>query len=310
FHAAGSPDSWRAAYGRSFGEQAAAWSRYIDGVRVPARESEILRERLRRPSVFHKVCAHELAVRRELARKRQAAGDKDGAIRALEEVCADDPDDPENLAALMETADAAQLPDAAAGYAGRVLQHRKVTAPLRARAQALLGDLALRKHALADARAHYTEAAALPLDDATLRLTTAKLLATREPPGPIADKLIDFLAQPNSARDAALDLLTLRELVALDPTRPLFQYLFARQLEARGRYHEAAEGLDRALAGELPGEAVVIEAERLLGRARYREGRLDLARAAFTRLAAHDSQAAQLEAADWLDRIRFRESSR
>jgi tetratricopeptide (TPR) repeat protein len=310
FHAAGSEASWRAAYGQSFDELVAAWSKHIDEVTVPARESEVLRERLRRPSVFHKVCAHELAVRRELARKRQAAGDKAGAIRALEEVCADDPDDPENLAALMDAADASGLPDAAARWANKLLAHPKLSAPLRGRAHALLGDLLLRRHALVEARAQYEAAAALPLDDATQRLTTAKLLVTREPPGPIADKLIEFFAQPASSRDPALDLLTLRDLVALDPGRPLFHYLFARQLEARGRFKEAGDQFDLALAGALPDEAFVLEAERLLGRARYREGRLDLALAAFVRLRAHPSSAARLEALDWLERIRFREARR
>lgn len=306
FHAAGSAQSWRDAYGRSFAELTADWSKYIDGVTVPGRESEIQRERLRRPSVFHKVCAHELAVRREQARK---TGDKEAALRMLEEVCADDPDDPENLAALMDAADAAGLPDAAKGYANKLLAHPKLSDPQMARAEALLGDLALRKHALDEARAHYERALALPLDEANLRLTTVKIGVTREPPGPIADKLIDFFAQPQATRDAALDLLTLRELVALDPGRPLFHYLFARQLEARGRFGEAGDELDKSLGG-LPGEPFEIEAERLLGRARFRQGRFDLARAAFERLAKHASSAARLDALDWLERIRFVEGAK
>jgi len=249
---------------------------------------------------------HELALRREQARK---TGDKQAALRMLEEVCADDPDDPENLAALMDTADAAGLPEEAKAYANKLLAHPKLSDPQKARAEALLGDLALRKHALDEARTHYERALALPLDEANLRLTTVKILVTREPPGPIADKLIDFFAQPQANRDAALDLLTLRELVALDPGRPLFHYLFARQLEARGRFAEAGDELDKSLGG-LPGEPFEIEAERLLGRARFRQGRFDLARAAFERLGKHASSAARLDAQDWLERIRFVEGAK
>jgi len=312
FHAAGSPAAWQAAYGRSFDELASEWSKYIDGVTVPERESEILRERLRRPSVFHKVCAHQLALLREEAQKKQAAGDPAGALQALETVCADDPDEPENLAALADAADGAGRAEAAADWARKLLSHPKVTAPLKGRAHALLGDLALRKHALDEARAHYAEAGALPLDDAALRLTTVKIAATREPPGPVADGLIGFLAPPVRGRDAALDLLALRELVAHDPSRPLFQYLYARQLEARGRFDDAGEALDRALAvpDGLPGEPFTVEALRLLGRARYRAGRLDLARSAFERLGARAGSAAQLEARDWQERIRFHEAAR
>jgi tetratricopeptide (TPR) repeat protein len=309
FRAAGSPASWTAAYDKPLPQLAEEWSRFIDGVTVPARESAVVRDRLARPSVFHKVCAHELALKREEAQKRQAAGDKTAALSALESVCADDPDDPQNVAALMEAADASGLPERARAEAQRLLGHPKASSPEKARAWVTLGDLALRQRARDEARRAYDEAMKLPLDDNLLRLTHAKQIAAAEPPGRAADLLIDFLVQPADKRDPALDLLNLRELVALEPERELFHYLFARQLEARGRYHDAADELERALAGDgrgLPDSLFVREARRLQGRALYRADELERAQAAFETLARDESSAARLEADDWLRRIRFR----
>jgi tetratricopeptide (TPR) repeat protein len=184
-----------------------------------------------------------------------------------------------------------------------VLAHPKVSPVLQGRAWALEGDLALRRHAVDEARADYERAAKLPLDEGTARLTTAKLVATRLPPGREADLLAGFLTQPAQGRDPAIDLLNLRELVALAPDNALYQYLFARQLEQRGKFAPAADALDRALAGTLPDETFTREALRLLGRARFRAGERDAARAAFERL-ARDPQA-KLDAEDWLARVQF-----
>jgi hypothetical protein len=310
FHEAGSPASWQAAYGVPFETLAQRWSQHIDAVVLPERESELMRERLKRPSVFHKVCAHELALKRESARKAASQGDRARSLAELESVCADDADDPQNLAEVMDAAHAAELPGEAARDAARLLAHPKVTAALQARAHALLGDLALQRGDRTSAATEYAAAERLPLDESQARLTTVKRMATAEPPGPVADALVHYLAAPQSGRDAALDLLSLGELVHAEPSRALFHYLLARQLEPRGRFAEAARELDRSLVDDgagLPDARFVTEALRLLGRTRYRAGDLDGARAAFTRLRDAPSATAstRLEAADWLARIAF-----
>lgn len=315
FRRAGVAAAWRDAYGVPFETLRAEWSQMIDAVEVPAREAAVMRERLARPSVFHKVCAHELALRREAARKALAAGDRARALRALEAVCEGDPDDPAHVAEVMEAAWAAERQAQAAQAAERLLAHPKRTAALEARAHALLGDLALARGAVEEAARRYALAEALPLDEGTARLIAVKRLATAEPPGPIADGLRRFLAAPRAARDAALDLLGVAELVRLEP-RPLFHYLYARQLEPRGRFAEAAQALARALEAPdgLPDARFRREALRLRGKALFRAGRYADAQAAFEALAREaqgaEGAAAQVEAATWIGRAAFALSHR
>jgi tetratricopeptide (TPR) repeat protein len=260
--------------------------------------------------VFHKVCAHELALRREAARHAASKGDRLGALAAFEAVCADDADDPQSLAELMDAAHSAERPDQAAAAAERLLRHPKVTAALRGRAHALLGDLALQRGDRVRAAAEYGRAEKLPLEDNLARLVTVKRQAATDPPGPTNDALVRFLSTAPSTHDVALDLYNLSELVHADPERALFRYLLARQLEARGQFAAAARELDRALSDGgkgLPDARFVREALRLLGRCRFRAGELPAARAAFTRLrdAPAAPEAVQLEAVDWLERIEF-----
>ncbi|HUS65059.1 MAG TPA: tetratricopeptide repeat protein [Kofleriaceae bacterium] len=309
FHEAGAPAAWQAAYGVPLSALEAEWSKLIDTVEVPPKEAALMRERLSRPSVFHKVCAHELALRREQARRQAAAGDKSRALASLESVCADDPDEPHNLAEVMDAAHAAERPTEAADAARRLLSHPKVTAALKARAEALRGDLAFTRGDGDAALAAYRAAEALPLDEGNARLVTVKRLAAAEPPGPIAELLKRFLITPPSARDAAVDLYTLAELVRLAPDRALHHYLLARQLEGRGRYAEAALAFTHALDDgkiALPDARFQREALRLLGRARFRAGQLEEARAAYQRLAGADAEGAEtarVEAADFIERI-------
>src|SRR5207244_8185226 len=139
----------------------------------------------------------------------------------------DDPDDPDNLAELMDAARAAKQDDEADATARKLLAHPKVTPALRARAEALIGDLALGRHDFPAARAAYQRALALPLDEATGRLLTVKqLAASREDPA-----LIHFLVE--APREPALMLAMAQEL-AQQKDNGLYPYLYGRQLFERG----------------------------------------------------------------------------
>ena len=308
FREGGIADSYQEQYGVSFDNLAAEWSQFIDRVEVPPAESAVIRERLRRPSVFHKVCAHELALKRERAQRAVAANDRESALAELAQVCADDSEEPQNVADLMDAANAADRPDEASRAAQRLLEHPRVTAVLRARAYSLLGDLAFQRDQLDAAARSYEQAENLPLEESAARLVTVKRLACREPRGPIAVLLKRFLASPQMAHDPALAVLTVSELVHLAPERALFHYLLARQLEMRGRFLEASDELDAALAPgrSLPDARFVREALRLLGRSRFRAGQLDLARVAFEQLAKDPNEPVRLEAQDWIARCEFR----
>jgi hypothetical protein len=312
-YASGGADSaYPAIFGATFAELERAWSSFVDSdaVTVPDRAWEEMRERLRQPSIFHKTCAHELALRRDAARREAQSGNRSAALAAFTAVCSEEPDDPEALLDVMDAAIAADRPDEAKRAVAKLYAHTKVTPAEKGRAELALGDLAISRGELEQAAAHFARAEALPLDEGSARLATAKRIAAQEPKGRVGDLLRQFLTQPG--RDSALDLLHLDELSRLEPSRALFHYLFARQLEAHGERAHAARELDRALAvpsdapvaDRLPDRRFVVEATRLLGRTRFRLGEFSASLAAFTALLSDPTSAVRLDAEDWIDRAR------
>jgi tetratricopeptide (TPR) repeat protein len=306
YRAGGSAEAYRAAYGAPRAELVAEWETFVDALVVPEPQQKLAEERLGAPSVFHRVCAHELALRREAAAQAAAAGDRTRALAELESVCHDEPDDPEAIAELMLGERGSQKNDRAAATARRLLAHPKVSPPLRARAEALLADLAFEAGDLPAARARYLAAAALPLDEANARLLTVKQrIAGMDAPPP---ELVRMLVDPQ--RNAALDLATTQALATAHPDDALYQYLWARQLDQQSLWAQAAEAFARARALGLPDARFSREADRLEGLARFRLGQFDRARAAFRRLAENAPDGVRLAAEDWLRRCDFAEGLR
>jgi hypothetical protein len=305
FHAAGDARAYPRLYHKSFAALEAEWSKQIDAVRLPADEAALARERLSRPGVFHRVCAHELALRRQAAQEALATGDSARALQLLRSVCADDPDEPQNRVAVMDTAYAAGDRAATRSAALLLIDDPKLDSTLRSRAQAMLGDLALTSGDRAGAAAHYRAALSLPLAEDAARLVTAKRIAAEEPPGPIADGLSRYLVPPKGHRDDALDLLDLSELVRAAPDRGLFHYLFGLRLAAHDQPARSAAELTLSLssARALPDARFRRAALRQLGRARFLDGDLAGARAAFAELAKDPRPSVRREATDFIARI-------
>lgn len=306
YRAGGVDDSWRRIYGVPFSTLRDEWLRQIDAEAVPPDARAVAMERLRRPSVFHRVCAHAQALKRQAAQAAARAGDRQAALAAFEAVCADDPADPRNLADAMDAALAADAPGEARRLAEALLA-RDVDGVMRGRAETALGDLGLLHGDLDAARAHYDRAARLPMDAAAARLLTVKRLVCGWPAGPSRAALVPLLVAPPSERDAGLELLTLQKLADTDPDRALYHYLLARQLYARGRWADVVRELTHPAAEPLPDARFDAEAGRILGAALFRLGRLAEARARFARLADDTTLPAgtRLEAADWVRRCDF-----
>jgi hypothetical protein len=324
YRAAGAPAAWATVYGKDLAALEREWLAFVDGdaVVVPPREAALVKERLSRPAIFRRTCAHELALRRAEAGRRAAAGDHRGGLRLREEACREDPDDPDLVLEVAQAALAAGPPEAAVARraAERLLGHPKAGATHRARAHLVLGDLEFSQDKNAADRA-YAAALELPLDAASARLATAKRIALAAAPGAYGDGLRRFFAPrpaspPAPPRDAALDLLLLESLRRTAPDRALPHYLLGRQLVDRRSDEDGARALATSLAPSLaeplPDARFVAEARRLLGLSRFRAGDLDGAESAFRQLLATPDRDGQpssdnrLEAEDWLGRIAFR----
>jgi len=300
YGAAGAGDSWRDIYGVDFDVLRDEWLKMIDAQTVPPVERAVALERLKRPSVFKRVCAHAQALRKQSAHEAAQAGDRARALAEWNAVCAED-DSPENaldrIEALVAAGDYARA-DEALGKLGHVDD------VYRARVLMLRADVAV----LRGGEANYDALAGLPLEEPVARLVTAKREISRWPASEGRTQLLQILAAPAGTRDAALDLVTLQKLADANPERALIHYLLGRQLYGRGRFADAAAELGRALAGTLPDARFTREATRMRGAALFRAGQREEARALFASIADDRDapEGARLEAREWIARTQFR----
>jgi hypothetical protein len=307
FHAAGSDDSYRRIYGKGFAQLRDEWQAALAREEVPPAEGAMALAWLKRPSVFHRACAHAIAAARQQAHATAAAGDRAGALAQFQALCRDEPGDAHALADALDAALAAEARPTARQLAHQILERRDPV--LDGKAEMALGDLALLDEDVTTAQRHYTRAAGLPSEEGTARLITAKETIAAWPPGPMRTALAQFLAVPPAQHDQALDLMTLRGIVDAMPERALPHYLLARQLLGKGRWAEVVAELTHATSDTLPDARFEREARRVLGQAQLRLGHFAAARALFDAL-AHDPAAgtgARLEAEDWRARVDFAE---
>jgi tetratricopeptide (TPR) repeat protein len=319
YHDGGRPADFARVYGAPFSTLHAEWSAVIDAQPLDRRERELERERLRRPAVFHKVCAHELAVRKQKALALYAQGDAAGATALLRAVCADDPQEPQHLAELMEFQWSAGRYDESRATATALLAHPTQSMVLRGRALSRLGDIAVVKGELDEAAERFRQAEALPLDPSSARQLVARRLALEnEPAGPLLLSVLvgvplgggAGLAHPSgrpSERSDGLTAYTLAQAVQKAPDLGLARYVLGRFLQQRGGHAEASRELGAALILGLPDERFTAQARLLLGQAQLLAGQPEAAAATFTEqlrsLPPHDlGQAAELT--DWIDRAR------
>ena len=290
-----------AAYGVDLATLEREWSARVDAAVVAEDAGKRAAEPLRVPAVIHKRCAHELALREERAREREAAGDSEGAIAIIRSICADEPDDPGRIAELMDHYVAAKRDSDAARTAREVLAHAKADPSVKARALNLLGDQALRLDDPA-AAGFYRDALALPLGEAAARQLRARLLATTD--APYAKALGRYLVGDGGARDGGLDLLRAEEVEAAAPASGIGGYLLGRQLAGHDRHTEAVSALERSLRLGLPDASFVVEARRLAALSALRTGDRDAARRQLTALIADEGTppATRAESRDLFER--------
>ena len=284
------------------------WRRFLAAQPLDARERAHAHEQFRRPAIFKKVCARELAARLAEARAIEHA-EPARAVALLEATCHDDPDEPIYRMALAGAR--AQAGDGAAALAdlGRLEASGAATEPLLARAANLAAEIHFRAGAFAAATADLGRVLELATDDADRRLATAKLRALASAEGRATLGRALFGDEPGEAgADPVLMFFLMTEYARLFPADPLGPYLVGRQLVTRDpagalpyldRACGAAAGSGNGLTPE-----ITRECHRLIAEAGYRAGDLTRARAAATGLAAESTaEAERLRALDWLARI-------
>lgn len=279
-------------YAMPFAALQSRWTAYTSQQPLDPKAREVEKERMRRPAVFHKVCAHELAVRKRRAREAVGRADFDSAIALLRAVCLDDPQEPQHVAELMELLWTAGRWEDSAQAAQALLADPRSTAVLQGRAWTRLGDLAVARGDLTQAAAHYERADALPSDENTSRQLTARRIALNQPvAGPHLLTVLTGIA-PGSARqlgrpperNEAVTVYLLAQAASLAPQLGLIPYILGRLLYQRGGYAESAAELSRGLDLGLPDARFERQALLLLAQARLLTGDSPGALAALERL--------------------------
>ena len=308
-----SAGDFEAVYGSPLAELEKSWRDFLDTQPLDARDEARAKERFRKPAIFRKVCARELAERVAEARERMGSM-PEVAVRLMDSVCRDDPDEPayrlERAAALA----AAGASDQALALARPMLDDETLTWPVRAQAANLIGVVEFHRGHFAETAAAVERSLALATDENEMRMAWAKrrALADAGARGTLGRAL--FGDGPGRVPDPALVVFLVDEFARRHPEEALGPYLVGRQLAGRDP-HLALAPLAQACPLDGPALAVPLEpaflkeCRRLYGESAFLAGDLSLARRIYEALRDRASlQADRLRASDFLERIVWQSS--
>lgn len=289
FHRAYFDADFEAAYGAPLPALVAEWQRFLGTTPLTPRARELALRKFRRPSIFGRPCARELAERVAEADAADAAGDLAKADELRARCAALDPGDPGHLLERLELASRQGRATEAQALAQQLLAHRAIDATLRAEAHARVGDAFVRARtprAAAEAfRRALTEAPGRDLE----RQLQVKLALLEAPA--LAEVALPYIAGGDEPA-----LLAVARTLAERPDWAIGHYLVGRRLGQRGADRAASDHLGRSLALGLPHVSLEREALRLLAHARLGAGDGEGALAALAPLLTSGLPGERLEA--------------
>jgi hypothetical protein len=258
-----SAGDFQAVYGLPLAELEKSWLAFLETQPLDARDEARARERFRKPAIFRKVCARELAER--VAEAREKIGSMpDAAVSLLGSVCRDDPDEPGHRLALVEALAAAGATDKALSLAQPMVDDESLTWPMRSWAATLVGMIEFHAGHLAEAAAVEESCLALATDENEARTAWAKRRALADDEARRTLGRVLFGDGPSRATDPALVVFLVDEFARLHPDEALGQYLVGRQLAGRDP-HLAVAPLAQACPLDGTGKAVPLEPAFFLG---------------------------------------------
>jgi hypothetical protein len=286
------------------------WREFLARQPLSTRERARAAEDFRRPAIFARVCARELAAR--VAEARGIQRDEPArAVAILERTCRDDPSEPTYRLALAEALALAGARERALTMLGQLAVGADITVPLRAQAASLAADINFLAGDYARADNEQRRAAELASSEAERRQALAKLrgLESESARSTLGRALYGDALQAAGA-DPVLTFYLMAEYARLHPNDLVGPYLVGRQLlqrdPARALPHLARaceEPPSPAAAASLPPE-FLRECRRMLADAGYRIGDFARARSALQRLAADATgEAERLRALDMRARV-------
>jgi hypothetical protein len=307
-----SAGDFQGVYGESLASLEAQWRAFLRRQPLSERDRARAHERFRRPAIFAKVCARELAARLALARAVEHE-EPERAVRLLEDNCRDDPHEPIFRLELAQALALGGERRRALDLLGRMGADADVTRPVRAQAASLAAEIHFHARDYTNATASEARVLELATDDADRRQAFARGKALESPGA--RDTLGRAMFGPElgtAGADPVLTFFRMLEYARLFPTEKLGPYMVGRQLLTRDPA-AALPYLARACGEPRPGEPeggtplppeVVRECLRMTAEAGYRVGDFPRARTALAALVASSrGEADRLRATDFLARV-------
>jgi tetratricopeptide (TPR) repeat protein len=291
------------------------WRAFLEKQPLEAAERARAQERFRRPAIFQKVCARELAARVADARGRMYSA-PDQAIALLESACRDDPGEPTFRLDLAETMAVAGRTTDALATAEEVEQVPGMTWPLRARAASLAASIHFHAGRFAPAEEAVRRALERATDEGEERNGNAKLRALADPVARRTLGRVLFGDSATRAPDAAVALYLIDEFAKAFPDEALGPYLLARQLAWRDPrlalplIQRACPEVADPSRKPLP-PLFARECLRMTGETAFRAEDFGRSRVAYQHLRdGAKNEAERQRAGDFLERITWEESRR
>jgi hypothetical protein len=295
-----------------FGQDLAAlerqWREFLERQPVDDREKARAKERYRRPAIFQKVCARDIAARIETARGHLYSL-PDEAVAIFASVCHDDPDEPGYRLNLAEAQVAAGQPAPALATAQAMTEDATLTEPLRARAANLAASIHYHAQHFTEAGAALVQAQTFATDEGEQRTAIARLRAIADPTARATLGRILFGDSPIRGVEPGLVIYLSDQFARAFPDEALGPYMVGRQLSFRDPKLALAPlrkacPLDDGAAAVPLGPVFTAECRRLLGEAAFRAGDLDTSAVAWERLRQEGASVGdRLRAGDFLERI-------
>jgi tetratricopeptide (TPR) repeat protein len=298
-------------YGQSLAQLEQQWRTFLETQPLDASERARARERFRRPAIFAKVCARDLAARVGEARAR-LYNLPDEAVDLWQAICQDDPGEPSYRLDLAEALFTSGNFPGALARAQAVARDEGVTQPLQARAANIAANVHYHAGRVDQARVELQRAQLLATEEGEQRTAYARLRALQDEASRRTLGRVLFGDSPTRGVDAGLMILLITRFSAAFPGEALGPYLLGRQLTSRDP-KLALESLLAACPAEPAGATArpgalpplfLIECHRLVGDAAFRAGDWPRSRQALEqvrRLAV--TEAERLRAGDFLERL-------
>lgn len=281
------------AYGTPMEPLVAEWERWLDGLGLPDRAMAVAERRFKRPAIFRRPCARQVADLSDEARAAFASGDLDKAARLYGTCATLDEGDPGHLLSRIHALAAAGRSDEVRTVGETLKAHKANHTLLEAGALISLGDSLAKEGKREEAAAAFAEAMDFQLNRAMERNLQVKAEAAAD--GEIADVVFPYLVEGTDSR-----LLAIRDLLERRPGYGTGWYLIGRRLQQRDDPAGAVAHLDKALAAGLPSPLLEREARRTRALALLSSGKAEAACAELEALSHEGEQGERLETLDLL----------